>query len=278
MLKLKFLGTGSAFDTTYMGQTNAVLTNEGGRHLLIDCGGDCRHMAKAQGVKVGDIDGVYVSHLHADHIGGLEWLAFSTYFNPEMERPKLYVNHRLMYDLWDKSLRGGLESVEGKVCNLTDFFDTRPVMANESFTWSGAKITPVQTVHIMNGMEIVYSYGLTIDVAPSMDCFQRVDAARDGHHTRVFYTADTQFAPRQLVHFYSDSDLIFHDCETSKFKSNVHAHIQDLRQLPADVKKKMWLMHYQFVEGTDLMKAYGEDGFAGFARPGDTFELGVPDA
>jgi hypothetical protein len=47
MLTLKFLGAGSAFDMTRLGQTNAVVIDERESEepscLLIDCGSDCRH-------------------------------------------------------------------------------------------------------------------------------------------------------------------------------------------------------------------------------------------
>jgi len=274
MLTLKFLGTGSAFDVTRLGQTNAYLLNEENQNiLLIDCGSDCRHTFFRQGLKLQQVDGVYISHLHADHIGGMEWLAFSTYFNPGINQPKLYANHSLMHELWDKSLRGGLESVQKKVCNLTDYFECHPVYPNGSFKWGGAEITPVQTVHVMNGMEIVYSYGLMIDLAPDMGSHERWVAREDGHCTRAFYTADTQFAPRQLLDFYQDADIIFHDCETAAFRSNVHAHYDDLKELPDETKKKMWLMHYQLVKDEDL--ALRDDGFAGFVEPGHAFKLGV---
>lgn len=278
MITLKFLGTGSAFDTSGLGQTNAILHADDDGCLLIDCGTDCRHALKTQGYSLADIDGVYVSHLHADHVGGLEWMALSTYFNPNYTgRPKLFANHKVMHDLWDKTLRGGLESVQKKVCNLTDYFDTQPVYPNGCFWWKGAKFTPVQTVHIMNGMEIVYSYGLVIDACPDMNPMERIEARKAGHTTRIFYTADTQFAPAQLVDFYTDADLIFHDCETTPFRSNVHAHLGDLEGLPSSVKEKMWLMHYQFIKGENMNEVAEAHGFAGFVQDGFThrFELGV---
>jgi hypothetical protein len=56
------------------------------------------------------------------------------------------------------------------------------------------------------------------------------------------------------------ADIIFHDCETFEgFKSNVHAHWDDLKNLPSHLKSKMWLMHY-----SQLPKDYDAQGFAGF--------------
>jgi hypothetical protein len=67
--------------------------------------------------------------------------------------------------------------------------------------------------------------------------------------------------------------LIFHDCETSPFKSGVHAHFDDLKTLPDEIKSKMWLMHYQWVEEVDLAKLAEDNGFAGFVRKGQSFDL-----
>jgi ribonuclease BN (tRNA processing enzyme) len=128
----------------------------------------------------------------------------------------------------------------------------------------------------MAGMRIVHSFGLMINVHPNMDPLKRMALSRDGRIMRVFYTADTQFAPAQLVNFYTQADLIFHDCETTPFKSNVHAHFDDLCQLPEAIKKKMWLMHYA-VTRKDMQEFARDNGFAGFVEKNQTFELGMED-
>ncbi|CAA9435206.1 MAG: Ribonuclease Z, partial [uncultured Phycisphaerae bacterium] len=71
-MKLTFLGTGSAF--TLANYQSNMLLEDSGKRLLIDCGGDARHAMAAAGYKAADVDALYVSHLHADHIGGIEWL------------------------------------------------------------------------------------------------------------------------------------------------------------------------------------------------------------
>ena len=54
-----------------------ILESEDGSKLLIDCGTDARHSLHELGLSYKDIEHVYISHLHADHAGGLEWLGFS---------------------------------------------------------------------------------------------------------------------------------------------------------------------------------------------------------
>jgi ribonuclease BN (tRNA processing enzyme) len=262
-MKLTFTGCGGAF-TIVDGQfqTNAVLEHND-RHMLIDCGSDMRHAYVQTGGLLVDIDAVYISHLHADHVGGMEWLAFCTYFTPDLKRPTLFCDSELMSAMWFNSLRGGLDSIEGKVMDLTDYFDCKPIAPNGEFKWKGAKFEPVQTVHVMAGRKIVHSYGLMITTY-----------GEDNSEYRTFYTSDTQFCPYQIQKFYQMADIIFHDCETTPFKSGVHAHFEDLTCLAPGIKKKMWLMHYAQVKPIADMQVMARDsGFAGFVESGQSFDL-----
>lgn len=254
-MKITFAGVGGAFAPQNQYQSNMLLTASDGKRLMIDCGGDARFSFGELGATNANIsewtDGVYISHLHADHIGGLEWIGFCSFFGPKKIRPKLFIVDSLIDDLWD-SLKGGMRSVQGSSMRLTDFFDVQPVKINSSFKWGGVEFQPVQTVHIMDGMRIVPSYGLL---------FQ--------DKKKVFLTTDTQFCPRQIETFYDKADLIFHDCETYPFKSGVHAHYDDLKTLPEATKKKMWLYHYSPEPTQEPVK----DGFQGFVKKGQTFEI-----
>ncbi len=259
MYKIQFIGVGSAFTTRDYYQSNALVISSTGKKLLIDCGTHAQFALEELGINnsnIGnEIDGVYISHLHADHIGSMEWLALVTYFNPGFKRPKLFGIQSLMADLWNRSLRGGLETLEGKLANLTDYFECHPVRINSSFIWEGIKFTPVQTVHVVSGMKIQHSYGLIINEL--------------GSKKTVFFSTDTQFAPYQMRRFYETSDLILHDCETAPFKSGVHAHYDDLNGLPESIKNKMWLYHYQPNPPQDSKK----DGFLGFAQKGQILTI-----
>jgi ribonuclease BN (tRNA processing enzyme) len=259
MLKIQFIGVGSAFTTRDYYQSNALVISESGKKLLIDCGTHAQFALEELGINNSnlgnEIDGVYISHLHADHIGSMEWLALVTYFNPNFKRPKLFGIQSLMSDLWNRSLRGGLETLEGKLANLTDYFECHPIRINNSFIWENIKFTPVQTVHVVSGMKIQHSYGLLINEV--------------GSDKTIFFSTDTQFAPYQMRRFYEASDLILHDCETAPFKSGVHAHYDDLNTLPKNIKQKMWLYHYQPNPVQDSVK----DGFLGFVKKGQTICL-----
>src|SRR5918998_2468850 len=126
MMKLIFLGSGSAFtvgDGNF--QSNMLLVNEQGNKLLIDCGSDIRFSLYAAGFSHLDITDIYISHLHADHAGGLEYIGFSTKFDPRCQKPNLYLNKELVNELWHGTLSGGMSSIEGKIADINTYFKVR---------------------------------------------------------------------------------------------------------------------------------------------------------
>ena len=260
-MKLIPIGTGSAF-TMENFQTN-LLVEQNGKRLLIDAGGDVRFALKDLGLAYQDIDALYLTHLHADHLGGVEYLAFTSYFDPS-KGPKsieLFGHQRILEDAWNASLRGGLRSIQGKVINLPDYFNIHPLSDNGSFFWQKIQFDIVQSVHIMDGYSIVPSYGLMIHSS----------------NKKIYYTSDAQFNPNQIKDFYNQADLIIQDCETAPFQSGVHAHYDELKTLAPETKKKMILTHYQDNIITDGIAWSQErakaDGFKGFAEKGKEIKL-----
>lgn len=261
-MKLIPIGTGSAF-TMDNYQTN-LLIEHNGKRILIDAGGDVRFALKDQGLSYKDIDAVYLTHLHADHLGGVEYLAFTSYFDPQKgpQSIEMFGHQRILEDAWNASLRGGLRSVQGKVINLHDYFSVKPLSDNGSFFWEGIHFDIVQSVHIMDGYSIVPSYGLMIHIPESTK--------------KIYYTADAQHNPNQIQDFYNEADLIIQDCETAPFQSGVHAHYDELKTLSSETKNKMMLIHYQDNVLADLdthQKLAKKDGFKGFAEKGKEIKL-----
>lgn len=266
--KIIALGTGSAFTMNNF-QTN-FLIERNGKYLLIDCGGDIRFSLQKQNLTFKDIDAVYISHLHADHIGGLEYLAFTRYFTKKgMEKmaipnplplPKLFCERGLIRSLWDNSLRGGLEGLEGIEATIDTYFDVNPIQKNSFFEWEGLKFDIVQSLHISAKYSIVDSFGLMFT---------------DTNNTRVYITTDIQFSPEtSMKAYYEESDVIIHDCETG-YCSGVHSHYDQLKTLNEKIKSKMMLIHYQdnVLDNWDewVYKAK-TDGFSGFTKPGIIYE------
>ncbi|HAU0216761.1 TPA: MBL fold metallo-hydrolase [Legionella pneumophila] len=251
-LKITFLGSGSSFAIGPENYQSNVLLELENDTLLIDAGTDIKYSLRDQGLTYKDIKNVYISHLHYDHCGGLEWFALITYFDPNLShKPCLIASDKIINELWDKSLSGGLSTLPHERANLSAFFDVKAVKQYEGFVWRSIKFKLVQTVHYYSEYELMPSFGLIFSYNKS----------------RILFTSDTQSCPVQLISFYEESDIIFHDCETTESKSGVHAHYSELVKLPSHLKKKMWLYHYNPGKLPNAKK----DGFLGFVAKGQSF-------
>jgi ribonuclease BN (tRNA processing enzyme) len=253
-MEIYALGTGSAFCLNNF-QTN-YLIKRNGKNMMVDCGTDARFSVKEAGLTYLDIDAVYISHAHADHCGGVEWLAFGSYFDPRYQgKPKFFAERQLLLDLWDHTLKGGLEGLQGVDATLETYFDAPVIWKDESFIWEGIEFFLVQSVHITAKYTLVDSYGLM---------FTDPDSGK-----RIYITTDVQFAPEtSMKAFYQEADLIIHDCETAPYQSGVHAHYDQLKTLPDEIKAKMLLTHYQDNVNEEFEKRAKDDGFLGFAKKG----------
>lgn len=287
-MKITVIGCGNAFSEKNYNQSFLLEESNPDMHtsrkMLIDCGQLTISALRHAGVDLKSITDIYISHAHADHIGALEAMAFLRYdwlnrphnYKERDYAPKLIANAQLLKDLWDKSLRGGLESMEGFVASLATFFCPVPVKDNQAFIWEGWACSLIQQVHIMTGSTIACTFGLLM--------------GKEGHKS-VYFTTDSQHcSPRQMEVFYKKADIIFQDCECTPFMSGVHANYAQLAGYPeanavklsADIKEKMWLSHYQdfvsdkkdfYGKDCDWEKKADEDGFAGFVTVGQVFEI-----
>lgn len=252
-MRLIFLGTGSAFHIDQDNYQSNMILHEGNNNLLIDCGSDVRHALNRVGLTYKDITDVYISHFHADHIGGLEWLGFTRKYNQSPGRPKLHVHESMVDILWNNALKAGMYAIGDGTARLETYFDVQPVGPNLSFNWCHAKINLIRTIHVAAGQNLVPSYGLMIVT----------------NNLNVLITTDTQFTPDESMRFYQQANLIFHDCETTPKASGVHARYEQLCTLPMTIKQKMWLYHYEPGNLPDAKK----DGFLGFVQRGQCFNL-----
>ncbi len=251
-MKITFLGSGSAFTVGEDNFHSNLLIEDlkSGKTLLVDCGADVRFAIERLGLMFKDIDSVFISHVHADHTGGLEWLGFTRYFN-HFTRPKLYLSQDIEPILWENTLSGGMSSLDDEEATLETFFELVRIGDNKSFEWQGYQFELVKTIHVISNGVHMPCYALYFTV----------------NGQKVFFTADTRFIYDKLTQYYEEADVIFHDCETTKHMSGVHAHYNELVTLPAHIKKKTWLYHYNI----GPKPKPEEEGFVGFVKRGQVF-------
>jgi ribonuclease BN (tRNA processing enzyme) len=264
-MKLTFLGCHSAMSSSAKKnqfQSNMVLTFDNGQNMLIDCGTDIPHSMENSGFSYKDINFVYISHLHADHMGGLEWLAFNTYFDPSVEeRPVLVIYEDLLEPLW-QMLEPSLSKLTGEVGTLTSYFQVYPIRPVDvmggsriGFAVNGIDFTLIRHLHVPNPFGDIYSYGLLVKKDKETLFAITTDTARKSDSTAYLGMAGQTYP-------------VFHDCETVN-ASDVHVHYNKLKEESSTVKENLWLYHYQ----PHAIPDWKADGFAGMVKTGQVFEF-----
>ena len=78
-MKILMLGTGAALADPDRAQSSILVTLDNGRNYLFDCGeGTTRQMVRAN-VNPAEVNWVFLSHLHYDHICGLPFFVLSSW-------------------------------------------------------------------------------------------------------------------------------------------------------------------------------------------------------
>lgn len=224
------LGTGSAFAKEF-NNNNALLTVDG-LNLLVDCGITAPKALHEMGYNFNNLDAILLTHIHADHIGGLEELAFQMKFIFG-RKPTLYLADTLVTPLWEHSLKGGLQQDAAET--LESFFVVRPLnegVPHEIFP--GFNVELIGTKHIPNKPSYSFLFN---------DFF--------------FYSGDMVFDPDLLEDLVNSRGvrIIFHDCQLHP-PGVVHASLSQLLTLPDSIQERTFLMHY----GDDQPEFIGRTG------------------
>ncbi len=250
-IKITFLGSGSAFTIGESNYHSNLLIEDlkTSKKLLIDCGSDARFSMQELGLSFSDVDAIYISHIHADHTGGLEWLGFTRYFS-KYKIPDLYASNEIVKPLWG-TLKAGIETLEDKPSSIDTFFNIKVIDINSTFKWLDYTFELERAKHVVNNGIDLPCYGLKFKVNDSY----------------IYFTSDSRFMFEEKKELFNKATVIFHDCETSSFKSGVHAHYSELLTIPKHIRQKMWLYHYNIGDKPDPEK----DNFKGFVSKAQNF-------
>src|SRR3990167_4274691 len=141
--ELLILGTGHSESIEHW-NTNAMLATPKG-NMLIDCGFTIKYALRDQGLSLPDIDAVFITHVHGDHVFGLERIGYESRFSYG-KRVKLYIRETLLTELWDQTLKGSMGLASEGENTLQDFFDV-VVLKDNHFSYNGVDIRLFHTRH-----------------------------------------------------------------------------------------------------------------------------------
>lgn len=274
---LSVLGSGAAFSRRY-GTTCSVLTMPSGDKWLIDCGRQAPEQLAGAGLGWHSIAGQLVTHVHGDHVYGLEEFAFVRYYcrgedcDAVMkggQRPRLAAHSAVLGELWEvlgpslryRSDEGG-EPVPG---TLGDYFDvlapTRIEPAKRA-AWNHAEAFGSADLQLV-ARETRHVYG-----KPSTS----FEFALPGQNGRCAWWSGDSVVDSELLHgLLPRTSVFFHDCTFTEFPGQVHGLFSDFEKLEPELRAKIVLMHHE----DDIEQYRGRAESLGFrlAMPGDVFDL-----
>jgi glyoxylase-like metal-dependent hydrolase (beta-lactamase superfamily II) len=240
---LHFLGTGAAH-AVELGSSSAVVERDGEPMLLIDCGPDTldRYLA-AYGRPP---SAIYITHVHMDHVGGLERLFFRLWFDETLRgKCRIYLHAALVPWLQGRIADYPSVLAEGGV-NYWDAFQLIP--CTRGFWHAGHWFDVFGTRHHRAGT----SFGVALQGS-------------------FVFTGDTRPIPEVLANVAAHGECVAHDCGLVGNPS--HSGIDDLeREYDLALRRQLVIYHYgSHADGSRLH----ELGYR-VARPDERIELPGP--
>jgi ribonuclease BN (tRNA processing enzyme) len=225
-LRLLSLGIGNAFSA--VSYSTCLALEAGGRWLLIDCPHPIRKMMREASQTAGvtldaaDVYAVVLTHLHADHVSGLEGLAYYSRFL--LNRPlKLLAHKSVSEHLWTGHMAAGMRYARhepggpvaeyslGDFCELHDLPDQQPLVCGP----------------------------FTISTFPATHSVPTTAVFIEAAGRKFGYSADTAYDPH-LIEWLSPADLVVHEAN----EDYPHTPYERLAVLPESLRKKMLVVHY----------------------------------
>lgn len=239
MLQLFILGTHGAFcDAADEFHTGALVT-DGNSSYLIDAGSTVIRALAAAEMKPDIVDGVFVTHVHGDHVGGLEELAFRKYY---LQKKKLHVV--APDDIWE---------------DLHCYLDMGLTPFN---TWDGGISHRLSEIIDISRIPMAKD-GRSLPFCPDMDSAMEFHSepvlhipgksccaytVRDIRTGNSFWWSGDMVFQKEILASVADNEAVkamFVDCHPKPaWPGTVHCHIDQLQTLPDKAQEKIHPIHY----------------------------------
>jgi ribonuclease Z len=239
MMRVTMLGTGTPFPNAER-FGSAILVEAAGKRLLFDCGRGAVIRLTQAGVSPSEIDGLFLTHLHSDHVVGIPDLWLSGWF--------LGRNRPLR--VWGPS---GTRSMGEHLLQAFAFDIRIRKAAPEGLPAKGAEIDAkeIEQGNVDDDGSVRVS-AFVVDHGTVKPAFgYRVDYA--GHS--VVISGDTTFC-QNLIDFASGADCLIHVAWTAGWKNptppsmRLIASAEDAGRVFATVRPKLGVIyHYKDEEG-----------------------------
>ena len=244
-------GVGDAFSLRHYG--TSFLLERGEEIYAVDCPDLYRRALREHAfpykegiLDVEHLDGLILTHLHGDHVNGLEMvLAYLRFVHHK--KLKLYTSEEVAKDLWERRLAVSLGTMwDGQrfqSLTMADYLDLT-ILPWETPTAIGSfTVTTRRTLHHIPTMALRFTDG---------------DASL-GH------SCDTAYDPT-LIAWLEECDIFLHEANFGP----AHTPLERLLELPESTRKKMLLVHYSDLLDLDLL-----DGITP-ARQGQRYPILAP--
>ncbi len=220
-LRIVITGSGDAFSSQHYGSSAVVLGPLG--HVLIDCPDPIHRALREAREKSGlpldvpSVLDVIITHLHGDHVNGLEAFGFTHWLlrrqEPARPRPRVHAAPPVMERLWQR-LAPAMD--QGGTVTLDEYFEPRLLDPLKPSTIAGLDVDCRQTTHM------IPTFGLRL---------------RDGESS-IGWSSDTGFEQAH-VDWLAGCGIIVHETSPPPF----HTPVSDLLAQPEHVRRKIRLIH-----------------------------------
>jgi len=229
-----------------------MVTFPSGDLWLIDCGRQAPDQLWEAGYDWHQIHGQIVTHVHGDHIYGLEDFAFQRYYQASPDgrvagimtggpRPGFLAHSAVRDEVWESlaaSLRYLKVGDDPRCGTLESYFE---VVEASGFEPPGANAWNHSETFSCAGHQIVARESEHVPGKPS--CSLEIDLGLGGEI--AWWSGDCTVDAEFLVGIEPRTTVFFHDCTFTDYPGQVHGAFRLLERLPERVRHKMVLMHHE---------------------------------